>query len=175
MSSAPKYSAVISQGLPDKDMMNMMESIMGKDANWFIYAYYKGDPFPQFTKSTMTAWKDCQRGMAKSLANEVRGGATLGEIATNHLNKVEEMSKMFYRMRAIMDTDAPNCDPNKWFAEKGEALYEDLVGMEITEAQTAWYYGIYVLLKLGKMEDDDKNGYLVTPPVNVAPLASLFR
>jgi hypothetical protein len=92
-------------------------------------------------------WNEC-------IINGMRDGVSMPEQAKDYfkqMNKMEDWFCKWARKQKNKMIDGSKCGKD----------FEKTFGMDMAHGQSVWYMDVYMLMKMGKIKDDDMNGWLM--------------
>ncbi len=153
-----KYSACISQCDPP-DGGATLDGINGAGTEYMVQAFYAGWSFPDASVFTTAQWQDVKKSLDLGLVGALREGKTLKQVGDDMIGELDELKG---HLEQLTKETPPNAG-GKWFGEVGSGLLEERIGMDIGMAKACWYANVHCLLKMGRIEDDNDNGWAIIP------------
>ena len=153
-----KFSACISNCDP-QDGGATMDSINGEGTEYMVQAFYKGWGFPDASVFTTAQWQSVKKSLDLGLVLALREGKTLKEVGDEMIEELEEIKNHLEQL----DKETPPNAGGRWFGEVGRGLLQERTGQEIPLVKACWYANVHCLLKMGRIEDDNDNGWAIIP------------
>ena len=120
-----------------------------------IQCFYKGTPFPQsLILPDMDTFKEMKALWNECIIQGMRDGVSMPEQAKNYFEQMNKMVKWFVKWAKKQKDKMLN-------GSKCGKDFEKDFGMDLTHGQSIWYMDVYMLMKMGKIKDDEMNGWLM--------------
>jgi oligoribonuclease NrnB/cAMP/cGMP phosphodiesterase (DHH superfamily) len=120
-----------------------------------IQCFYKGTPFPQsLILPDMDTFKEMKALWNECIIQGMRDGVSMPEQAKNYFEQMNKMVKWFVKWAKKQKDKMLN-------GSKCGKDFEKDFGMDLTHGQSIWYMDVYMLMKMGKIVDDEMNGWLM--------------
>ena len=120
-----------------------------------IQCFYKGTPFPlALNIPNMDIFKQMKELWNECIIQGMRDGVSMPEQAKNYFEQMNKMVKWFVKWAKKQKDKMLN-------GSKCGKDFEKDFGMDLTHGQSIWYMDVYMLMKMGKIVDDEMNGWLM--------------
>jgi hypothetical protein len=133
-----------------------------------IRCFYKGTPFPQMLNlPNMDDFKQMKQLWNECIIMGMRNGVSMPEQAKDYFEQLNKMEDWF--------CDWSKKRPNGILeGSKCEKDFKKHFNMDMEKGMSIWYMDVYMLMKMGKIKDDEMNGWLFTSK-DANPLDNLAK
>jgi hypothetical protein len=120
-----------------------------------IQCFYKGTPFPQsLILPEMDTFKEMKALWNECIINGMRQGVSMPEQAKDYFEQLNKMEKWFVKWARKQKNKMLN-------GKRCERDFKKTFDMDMVMGQSIWYMDVYMLMKMGKIKDDEMNGWLM--------------
>ena len=127
-----------------------------------VQAIFKGTAFPMCMSITSQKWREFSNACDQLIQQATKCGvneANRARVCLQNLTSIE--NEMRIMCGGVGQQYKPNQDDLKQLLERVNTAREMLVGLKTPEMlMNLWYQGVYTLLKLSTIQNDNMNGWM---------------
>ncbi len=128
-----------------------------------VLAFWKGTSYPTLFSPSKQEWEQMQGVFDEALIEGLKQGLSLDQQATDYTNQLNEIEKFLNDWYIKINQKVGRSRTARRSGKVQKRLKADIekeFGEDFQTIQIVWYMNIHSLLKLKKIENDDKFGFM---------------
>ena len=128
-----------------------------------VLAFWKGTCFPEFITIQEDKWDELEKGTNAVIVEALKDGLTIEQQAKEAKKWLDDFEQWLHNWYTKLTKVIGHSRNARREGKLGKRLKKDMekkFNMSIDDCQAMWYINISHLLKLKKIDNDDKFGFL---------------
>jgi hypothetical protein len=122
-----------------------------------VWCLYKGTTYPHFPMVTQEDWNQLKKTFNEIIKEGVGMNVDLDDQTKMYIGLLDQMESCIH--------EYATANPDTWgtedVPEELDMVFKAETGMSLKEGMNVWYMGVYFLIRAGKLQDDNMNGWIV--------------